>query len=85
MIQDIDDLLDSIQYRKSFHKDEAQELLEPLGATLEWHREYLTKAEFANVILDLRLIEMEAPLQEAIDGEIQEELDALVGADLSAG
>jgi len=87
MIDEIDEILREINYRRSFHKDEAQEFLEPLGVTLDWHREYMTKAEFSDMLLDLRLEHMEAnPLQqEEANDSVQEELDALVGADLNSG
>lgn len=83
MLEQIDTLLSSITYRRSFHKDEAQELLGPLGIELEWHREYMSKVELADMLLDLRLEHMEEPVTEQEDdGSVQEELDALLGADL---
>jgi hypothetical protein len=78
----IDEVLGSTRYRRSFHRDEAQGLVEPLGVTMEWHREYMTIREFQDYLLDLRLERME---REEDGQRLPEGADALVGADIGAG
>lgn len=89
MLEQIDALITKVTYRNTFHQDEAKELLEPLGVDLEHHRQYIGKQEFVDKLLDLRLEHMETITEEVTvddDREIlPEELDALLGSDISIG
>lgn len=80
----LDERIHSIRNRGALHKDEAAKLMEGLPTDFTPHREYLTRAEVQNMLLDARLVLM-AEEREEYGKLIPEGLDDLVGVDLSAG
>ena len=78
----IDERIDSIQFRGAIPKDEAAKLMDGLPYDFTPHREYLSRGEVQDMLLDARLVLM---VEERENGNIQEELDAVLGDHLNAG
>ncbi len=84
-IAKIDGIFPDIHYRSAFHRDELEVLFE--GLPVDWtpYREYFTRSEVEDMLLDTRSTVMgRMNVTEETDGELQEELNALVGANLDA-
>ena len=85
----IDERIGDLHYRSSIHKDECAEMFAEIPVDWTPYREYHTRTEVVDILLDARSSLTEERTndepEETNDGELQEELDALLGADLNTG
>lgn len=84
----LDKRIDEVFYRSSLHRDECAKVFAGLPVDWEPRREYQTRTEVVDMLLDARsslMTEERTDESEEMNGELQEELDALLGADLNAG
>lgn len=88
-LEQIDRRMADIFYRSSLHRDEVAKIFEGLPVEWEPSREFHTRTEVVDMLLDTRSSLMTEERtnepEETNDGELQEELDALLGADLNTG